>query len=508
MRNYVDGAWQKAQGTQTWTSRSPADRTDTLGEFVEDLSAADDAVAAARKAQAGWEALGQAGRNEVLERFAAELAARKPQIAEVIAREVGKPLWEAVGEAGALSAKVGVTLTASLAEVQGRLMKGSQSWVDGGYRYRPVGVCVVPGPFNFPLHLANGHIIAALAVGNTAIFKPSEMAPRCAELYMEAADAAKLPAGVLNMVQGGPNAGKRLVGHKDIDAVLFTGSLAAGIAIRRATVEQPWKLLALEMGGKNTSIVMEDADLSRAAYEIAQGALMTCGQRCTGTSRVVVAHSLMESLAARLGEIWDGIKIGHPMEDDTFMGPLVNQASFERFLASAHTAREEGMEALRVNARAEGVMRGGKAVDGYYVKPALWRATQPARADGPHSGAEIFGPDVVLFEVPDGDEEAAAQVANATDYGLAMSIFTADEARFTRMEPLLRTGILNFNRSTAGATALMPFGGGKGSGNHRPAALVATHNCVYPVATLRNPQKLEAQEVMARFPVAALGLDS
>ncbi len=497
--NYVDGAFAPASTTgNTWTSRSPADRTDVLGEFTEDLDAVDAAVGAARASQARWERLGADGRATVLRAFRDALWARKAVIARTMAREVGKPLWEAAGEAGALGSKVDVTLGAGLDLVQDRRLGDAEAWYDGGYRFRPVGVCAVPGPFNFPLHLANGHIQAALATGNTVVFKPSEFAPRCAELYMEAAHEAGLPAGVLNMVQGGPDAGKRLVASRDVDAVLFTGSVRAGIAIRRATVEQPWKLLALEMGGKNTAIVLSDADLDRAAYEIATGVLLTAGQRCSGTSRVVCSRDLADPLQDRLARIFDQVRVGHPLSDDTFMGPLVSEAALNKFLESDATGVEEGFEPVRRGGRATVAGEHGP-LDGFYVTPALWRAPLGSLANGPHGGEEIFGPDMVLIPTDD-DDEAMAAAANATEFGLAMSIFTRDPARFESLAFHLRTGILNFNRGTVGASALLPFGGVKNSGNHRPAAITAAQNCVYPVATLRNPAELGESEVMARFP--------
>ena len=497
--NYVDGAFVPA-GTNGWgwTSRSPADRTDVLGEFHEDLSAVDAAVAAARAAQPDWERLGLDGRAAALRAFRDALWARGDEIAQTMAREVGKPLWEATGEARALGGKVDVTLADGMRLVEDRLLGSAQLWFDGGYRFRPLGVCAVPGPFNFPLHLANGHIQAALATGNTCIFKPSEYAPRCAELYMQAAHDAGLPAGVLNMVQGGPDAGKRLVASRDVDAVLFTGSVRAGIAIRRETVEQPSKLLALEMGGKNTAIVLGDADLDRATYEVATGVLLTTGQRCSGTSRVVCAESVVDRLQARLARIFDEVRIGHPLADDTFMGPLVSEAALEKYLQADATGVEEGFERIRQGRRAE--VRGVEGpYDGFYVTPALWRAPYGSLAGGPHGGDEIFGPDVVLIPTPD-DDEAMAAAANATEFGLAMAVFTADPARFDALAFRLRTGILNFNRGTVGASAQLPFGGVKNSGNHRLAAVMAAQNCVYPVATLRNPTALDSGEVMARFP--------
>lgn len=497
--NYIDGAFVPASTEGwTWTSRSPADRTDVLGEFSEDLAAVDAAVNAARRAQPAWEALGLEGRANALRAFRDALWARQDEVARTMAREVGKPLWEAAGEARALGSKVDVTLGDGLSLVQDFRLDGAETWYDGGYRFRPLGVCAVPGPFNFPLHLANGHIQAALATGNTCVFKPSEYAPRCAVLYMEAAHEAGLPAGVLNMVQGGPEAGKRLVAAKDVDAVLFTGSVRAGIAIRRETVEQPWKLLALEMGGKNTAIVLDDADLDRATYEIATGVLLTTGQRCSGTSRVVCAPSRIDALQERLGRIFDEVAIGHPLADDTFMGPLVSEAAMNKFLESDATGLEEGFERIRRGGRAE-VEGVNGPFDGFYVTPALWRAPDGALGGGPHGGEEIFGPDVVL--IPAGaDDESIAAAANATEFGLAMSIFTQSPERFESLAFHLRTGILNFNRGTVGASAKLPFGGVKNSGNHRPAAVMAAQNCVYPVATLRNPATLAEAEVMARFP--------
>lgn len=498
-RNYIEGRWIDSDGP-TWVSRSPADADDVLGEFAEDVQAAELAIAAARRAQPAWEALGVAGRRAHLDRFGQELNNRHTAITDVMAREVGKPAWEAAGESKALVSKIAQTFDHGMNVVRGELLRGSESWIDGGYRFRPLGVCAVLGPFNFPLHLANGHIIAALATGNTCIFKPSELAPACAELYMEAADAADLPPGVLNMVQGRRATGEALVASLSVDAILFTGSVPTGLAIRRATVEQPWKLLALEMGGKNTNIVLADADLDRTAHEIGMGALLTTGQRCSATSRVVVARSLYDGLEARLRKIFLGVHIGHPLDDETFMGPLIHEGAVERFLHGAVTARAEGMEAI-VEPRVAEVVRGGRKLDGAYVHPALWRATRVPDGTGEHDAHELFAPDLVLHVVDDGasDEEIAA-IANATPFGLAMSVMTASMERFERLAPHLRCGILNVNRSTVGASGLLPFGGVKNSGNHRPAASLAPAYCTYPVSTLREDVTLSPSARMARFP--------
>ncbi|MBH25129.1 MAG: N-succinylglutamate 5-semialdehyde dehydrogenase [Myxococcales bacterium] len=499
MRHYINGRWvPAADSSEVWVSRSPADGTDVLGEFAEDEAAVEEAIAAARRAWPAWDALGPERRAEHLRALASAFDARKEEVADRIAREVGKPRWEALGEAGALGAKVAVTLADGMEAVQEQVLTPGTSWIDGGYRYRPLGVCAVIGPFNFPLHLPNGHIIPALATGNTCVFKPSELAPACADLYMEIVHEAGLPPGVLNMVQGRVASGKRLVSSPDVNAVLFTGSVHAGIAIRRATVEQPWKLLALEMGGKNTVLVFEDADLDRAAYEIGTGALLTTGQRCSAASRVVVAESLVEGLLARLERIWDGVRVGHPLDPDAFMGPLINAAAKERFLAVPEKAAAEGLIAVRTNRPAQVDGPDGPYA-GHYVLPALWRA-EPDAVGGEHDTLEIFGPDVIVHVVADGDEERMIEVANATPFGLSMGVITADVARFERLARRLRAGIINFNRSTVGASSRLPFGGVGNSGNHRPAAVLATRYCTYPVATLRQPMALDPDTIMTRFP--------
>ncbi len=498
-RSYIDGAWVEASG-EGWVSRSPADREDVLGEFVEDVSAADAAVEAARRARPAWEALGLTGRAAALRLFERALDARVDAIADVIAREVGKPRWEALGEAKALGAKVGLTLGAGMEEVRERLLPGSQTWMDGGFRYRPLGVCAVLGPFNFPLHLANGHILAALAMGNAVVFKPSELSPACAELYMEAAHEAGLPPGVLNMVQGRRAVGERLVVSPHVQGILFTGSVATGLAIRRATVEQPWKLLALELGGKNTAIVLPGADLERAAHEVGTGALLTAGQRCTATSRLVVAESLAEGLIARLARIFRRVEVGHPLEDATFMGPLIHEEAVSRFLAGASSAAAEGMEAVVAPEACE-VRRGGRTLPGCYVRPALWRATRRPDGQGVHDSEEIFGPDLVVHVVEDGaSDEEIASIANATPYGLAMSIFSGEASRLEGLAPRLECGILNLNRGTVGASSVLPFGGVKMSGNHRAAASLATRYCAWPVSTLRDEVRMDPAQRMARFP--------
>ncbi len=472
--NFIANRWVLAEGGEVFRRENPSRPDEEVFGFHWHVDAVDQAVAVARGAQPAWDRAGQAARVDCLARLREALAGRQEELARAISLEMGKPLWEARGEAKALVAKIDI-MTGEGLEVTAAVHPDR---LDGGsYRYRPLGVLAVLGPFNFPLHLANGHIVPALATGNTVVVKPSENAPSSMQLYFECVEEAAFPPGVINMVQGPGPVGARLAAHEDVDGVLFTGSWETGLRIKEATLAQPGKLLALEMGGKNTSILLPDADLQQAATEILQASCLTTGQRCSATSRVVVHREV----AAKFTEVFRGLLLrvttGDPLEGDgPFMGPLATQGGYEGFVAAQMDDEDGKLEVL---------LEGGARPEvgpGYFVRPGLWRALE-VDPRGSHQGREIFGPDVVIYEV--GDDAEAVAVANGTNYGLAMSVFTADEERFDELSYELKAGILNLNRSTVGASSRLPFGGVKKSGNHRPAAILAGLYCTYPQATLR-----------------------
>lgn len=474
MANYINGSWKvPAHIDGTLVRENPARLGETLFEEPWGVPSVDEAVAAARGAQRAWDRLGTENRKTLLLKFADELTARKDDIARRIAQQAGKPLWEAMTEANGLAEKIRIMTgqgAAYTATVHPEGLSG------GSFRYRPLGVAAVLGPFNFPLHLPNGHIIPALFQGNTVVIKPSELTTDCFVPYIEAAEAAGIPAGVINLVHGAGPVGAALAAHSDVDAVMFTGSYDTGLNIKRATLEQHWKLLALEMGGKNTSIVLEDADITQAAHDIAFASYMTAGQRCSATSRVVVAQQVFDDFVDAFRDISDRVTVGDTLDETCFMGPLVNEAAYSRFL-QAQSETEGG--------HLQNLLTGGRTredLDGYYVSPALWWA-KSLDPTGPHQAQEIFGPDVVLYK--SANDAETAKIANATDYGLAMSIYGADEARFEELGYDLNTGVLNWNRSTCGASSRLPFGGTKRSGNHRPSGVHAGLYCGYPQAQLR-----------------------
>jgi succinylglutamic semialdehyde dehydrogenase len=472
--NFIAGRWAKVTTPdETLVRENPCRKSETVFAMPVCVSAVDEAVNAAQKARSHWDRLGIEGRRPYLERFRASLDSRKEQLAHAISTEMGKPLWESRGEAAALTAKIDIMCGEGLdytRDVHPEGLKG------GLFRYRPLGTLAVLGPYNFPLHLANGHIIPGLITGNTIVVKPSELTPGSMQLYFECLEEASFPDGVVNLVQGGGKVGAALAAHRDVQAVLFTGSYETGLRIQQATLTHYWKQLALEMGGKNTSIVLDDADISQAVYEITQAACLTTGQRCSATSRVVVRREIADALIEGLVDTIGRVTCGDALTEDVFMGPLADRRAYDKFMAAQSENENGNLTPLLMG----GATR--EDLDGYFVKPALWRANN-ADESGPHQGCEIFGPDIIVYTV-DSDEEAA-RVANATEYGLAMSVFTADEARFERIAYDLRTGILNMNRSTVGASSRLPFGGVDKSGNGRPSAILAGLYCTYPQAQLR-----------------------
>ena len=452
---------------------SPADLDDTIGTWPFAIAHAGVAVSAARRAQRAWRKCAPSERAERLRAYARAITAHKEEIAIAIARAIGKPMWEARTEVDTMIAKVDITLGAGIELVK------SHTLADGSaIRYRPIGVCAVIGPFNFPGHLANGHIVPALATGNTIVFKPSERAPEVGEWMARCFDEAGFPPGVVNVVQGDGRVASAIVGNADVDAVMFTGSTHVGRAIIEQSAPWPGRLLALELGGKNAAIVTDDADLDGAAREIAFAAYVTAGQRCTATSRVLVSRGVADALIDRLAFIARESHIGAPDDPAAFLGPVISAASRERTLAVV----------ARMGARYEAVVPAtappSLALRGHYLAPSLFvlRDAHGATHDAIDC-EELFAP-VLTVERVDSDDEAITR-ANDSPYGLACSVYTADSARFDRIADDLDVGICNWNRGTVGSSSKLPFGGVKGSGNHRPAGLFSSYYCVDAVAEIR-----------------------
>jgi succinylglutamic semialdehyde dehydrogenase len=451
-------------------SVSPADPRDELGRFpVWDAQAVDEAVRRARAAFPAWRDAGFEARAATIRRFRDLARERREELAELIAREVGKALWEARGEADLLPAKADVTLKEGMRFTQ-PIQAATGAWAS----FHPRGVLAVLGPFNLPAHLPTGHIIPALATGNAIVFKPSEMAPAVGDWMSRTWRDAGLPRGVLETVQGRAETGRQLALHPGVDGILFTGSYATGRSLQEETLDQPGKILALEMGGKNAMIVLDDAELDLAASEAAISICATTGQRCSSLSRIFVEQSRIEEFAERLSRVLAGIRIGPPLEPDVFMGPLVSRVAFEKVM------RYRGQTTA---AGGERIFRGEIDRLAPYIAPSLVRFRNAAQTH-PYQRDEIFGPEAALYPVAGLD--AAIAAVNDADYGLAASVMSRDRSRYQHCIGRIRTGVLNWNRGTLGASGRLPFGGVGQSGNDRPAGILSTVYCTFPQSHLEN----------------------
>lgn len=453
--------------------RSPADQSDVVGRHPYAVAQVDRAVDAARSAFPAWRRLPEAKRAELLKAYQARVKANQDELANVIAREIGKPLWEAKTEVSAIIGKVDLSIGEGAAYARDVRIDD----LPGEIRHRPLGVVAVVGPFNFPGHLPNGQIVPALLAGNTVVFKPSEKGPGTALVMARCYEEAGFPAGVFNVVQGEAHVARHLVAHPGIDGILFTGSVAVGKAIAAANADKPGRMVALELGGKNASIVLDDCDLERTAREIAFSGFATAGQRCTCTSRVIVTRGVADALIAKLAAAAKSAVVGHPLDEGVFMGPVISKGSRDGILAAQAKAREAGFDAAAPGGIAEVPGR-----TGWYLRPAVNVATNARTHVAGYTDHELFGPDLCVFVVKDLDEAIA--IAEDTPYGLAAAVYTASKDAFEDCADRLRVGVLHWNRSSAGASSRLPFGGVKDSGNHRPAGILASTACSYPMAVL------------------------
>ena len=476
--DFIAGDFIKiTKGDEVFSVKSPADFKDKMDDVHVKYDHVDKAVESASKAFKTWSKLELSERKEYILRLSEIFLSKKEDFAEMISRETGKPLWETRGEAAGLCGKIKITLEHSLKLVADEKIEGALPKVDGLIRHRPKGVMSVIGPFNFPAHLPNGHIIPALITGNTVVFKPSDKTPYTGQLMAECYKEAGFPEGVFNLVQGQVETGKRLVSHRNIQGVLFTGSYDVGLKIKQDTIAQYWKTLALEMGGKNTSLIWKDAEMDKAVYESLMGGFLSAGQRCSCTSILFVHEDVYDKFLEKFYAAAKKIKIGHWKTEGHFMGPLISEESVEKYIRFQQIAVREG---------AECIMRGKKLElehEGNYVSPSIY-AMKEYSADSVYLTQEIFGPNVAVIKVNDFDK--TLDHINSSHFGLVSSIFTKDKELYKKAYQELNVGLLNWNRTTNGASSRLPFGGTKKSGNDRASAHHAVYYCTTPVASLED----------------------
>ncbi|MBV62703.1 MAG: succinylglutamate-semialdehyde dehydrogenase [Nevskiales bacterium] len=480
---WIRNAWQTPAGAPlTVTNPATGDALWTgSGASPDDV---DRAVVAAREAFGQWSHTPLSERIAICERFAERLRDQAEGLAQTIASETGKPVWETRTEIAAMAGKIAISIRAQ-AERAGERSEPAP----GGtavLRHRPHGVAAVFGPYNFPGHLPNGHIVPALLAGNTVVFKPSDLTPLCAMQVVQCWADAGLPAGVLNMVCGAVETGAALAGHPGIDALFFTGSERTGKLLHAQFAEQPGKMLALEMGGNNALVIDEVADLDAAVFETIQSAFITAGQRCTCARRLLVpVGDWGERFLERLIAVSAGLRIGLPDEEPApFMGPLISVAAAQRVLDAQDQLESRGGVVLKRCEHIPGLTEA-------FLTPGIINLTDAS--DVPDE--EVFGPLLSVYRYSLFEE--AIEQANNTRFGLSAGLISDSDTRWEQFLGRIRAGIVNRNRSITGASSAAPFGGPGDSGNLRPSAYYAADYCAYPVASMERdsvalPDKLPA----------------
>jgi succinylglutamic semialdehyde dehydrogenase len=469
---FIGGHWVAASG-KDFRSTNPATGLTVWEGNSASEKEVDDALKAAREALKDWSRRPYKERLAIAEAFRAKLEENKERIATLISQETGKTLWDARGEAGAMIGKIAISAKA----YEERTGETSQNLPDGGkamLRHKPHGVVAVFGPYNFPAHLPNGHIVPALLAGNTLVFKPSELTPAVAELTVRLWQEAGLPEGVLNLVQGEKETGIALANHKELDGLFFTGSSATGLLLHQQFAGRPEKILALEMGGNNPLIVWDSKDVKAAAYTTIQSAFISSGQRCTCARRLIVPEGKAgDAFLDALVAMTRGITVG--AYDDTpepFMGPMVSLPESEKLVTAEQDLIAKGAVALVPLQRLKDNLP--------FLSPGILDVTAVADRED----KEFFGPLLQVIRVKDFD--AAMEEANNTAYGLAAGLISDDRALFDQFARDIRAGIVNWNRQTTGASSAAPFGGVGCSGNHRPSAYYAADYCAFPMATMES----------------------
>jgi succinylglutamic semialdehyde dehydrogenase len=476
--NFVQAPISGPEAVEKWITRtSPANTEQELWKLPLYYGHVEEILESAKKGFKTWREFSVEQRIECLKKYQEQLKEKKEEIAKAISLEMGKPLWEAMTEAGALIAKIDVTINDSLPRVQSKFYEEIMPSTNGYVHYKPIGPCFVIGPFNFPCHLANGQITSALIAGNSIIFKPSEKTCYSAQLMFECMANAGFPEGVINLVQGDGEVARRLLKSKIIKGVFFTGSKDIGKNILKQTNDDLGKLVSLELGGKNPAIVHKDVDVDYVLSELIKGAFLTTGQRCTSTALVPIHRSLCDEVVTRFHELAKKIIVDHPIEhnEKPFMGPLIDQKALDTYLLFVGMAKREGLTEIMRGKQLE------KEFKGHYVSPSIHVADK--WDDSSHFlTSEIFGPNCTFIPYDEVDE--AIEIANSTEYGLAASIFTKEHSIYEKCLKDLDHGYVNLNRSTVGASSRLPFGGVKNSGNYHPAAVTTIDACVYQQASL------------------------
>lgn len=472
--HYINGNWLAGEGTVI-ESIDPAKNTVIWSGKAASPAQINNAIHAARSAFSLWGSLSVDTRIEHVLAYAEQLKANQDLLAHTIAMETGKPLWETTTEAAAMVGKINLSIKSyhTRTGITENPMPQGKAFI----RHKPHGVVAVFGPYNFPGHLPNGHIVPALIAGNTIVFKPSDLTPLVAEKMVELWEAAGLPKGVLNLVQGDVTTGKALAGHDQIDGLFFTGSSTTGKLLHEQFAGHPGKILALEMGGNNPLLIGPVNDVDAAVHDIVQSAFITSGQRCTCARRLFIPNTAQgDVILARLIEVTQAIDVGvYDAEAQPFMGAMISVRAAQMMLSAQSELENLGANALlpltHINE------------DTGLVTPGIIDVT-PILSELPDE--EHFGP--LLKVIRYDDFNTAIIEANNTKFGLSAGLIADDAAMYDVFFQHIRAGIVNWNRPITGASGAAPFGGVGESGNHRASAFYAADYCAYPVASVELEQ--------------------
>jgi len=463
-----------------FTSVSPVDGESLWQGSSVDRQGIRECMVRAAKAADGWRSTTVEERVKVVQRFGAELAAHRGAIADLISREVGKLGWDADGEVTASIAKIKTSILARDQRRSDVLMdsgKPAKTAVQRRIRYQPLGVTLILGPFNFPLHLPGGQIIPALLAGNAVVFKPSEQAMAVAQWMVDAWHRAGIPRDVLQLIPGAAETAKLAIDAPEVSAVFLTGGRDAGNAIHRQLAGRPEVLLALELGGNNPMVIMESVDPKIASRLVSFSAFISSGQRCTCARRAVfVSGTETDAQIEELVRQTAKLRVGMPRDSPTpQIGPLVSGVAASHLFETYECLMNLGCKPLlplEVVAPFDAL-----------VRPAILDASDiSSEASAKINQMEWFGPILIVQREPDFD--AAVNTAASTPYGLSAALLGGTRAMFEQFVDRVGAGVVNWNSPTTGAAGTLPFGGLGASGNHRPAGYYAIDFCSDPVASL------------------------
>jgi aldehyde dehydrogenase (NAD+) len=457
-KNYINGQWVEPKSNKYFKNINPANIEDVIGEFPE--SGQDDvnaAVAAAKEAFKMWKNMPAPKRGDIIRKAGDIFARRKNEIAKIMTREMGKPVFETAGD---IQEAID-TAYYSAAETRRLFGYNAPSELSNkmNMSFRtPIGVVGVITAFNFPIAVPSWKILPALAAGNTVVYKPSKDVPHAGVMFAEVMEEAGIPAGVFNVILGKGYMGNMIVEHPDVKVIGFTGSTGVGVKLGEIGGRLN-KRISLEMGGKNPQIVMPDANMELALDGVLWGAFGTTGQRCTATSRLILHKDIYEEFIQMLAEKASKLRLGNGLEPQTQMGPVIHEAQLNTCIEYTKIGLEEGARLVIGGKRATT----GDLAKGYFFEPTIFAdVTKDMRL----FKEEIFGP--ILSVTKANSFEEAIELANAVDFGLSSSIYTKNVNEAFQAINLIEAGITYINAPTIGAEAHMPFGGVKGTGNgHR-----------------------------------------